>query len=255
VMDWAVRRRDIQLILNFAVGRPEALQVLHVKPQSEHIPSNSLIMAMSGEGTESPFIASVFSYQLMRNVYEKGIDPILPIIEAQGTNEFLINKIALLDKQKIRLVLTPNETRLYNLLTRRNLRTNLPAHYKDGVYQYYTESSSSSYRIHTPGNGDPYIQYRVKIIGILEENSTQDMVTPTLLKGISKDGGSELKKDIEKLLVKIKSTGLDPLGWGLRYGSRHFNNDTEMEEWQRLYPKLRFEAKVDVNIKYSGMIK
>jgi len=81
VLDWAVRRRDIQLILNFAVGRPDALKVLQVKPEAERIPSNSLIQAMSGQGTESPFITSVYSFQLMRNVYEKGIDPILPIIE------------------------------------------------------------------------------------------------------------------------------------------------------------------------------
>lgn len=84
VTDWAVRRRDIQLILNFAVGRPGALEVLQVKPPSERIPSNSLILAMSGQGTESPFISSVYSYQLMRSIYENGIDPILPIIEAQG---------------------------------------------------------------------------------------------------------------------------------------------------------------------------
>ncbi|MFD2881330.1 hypothetical protein ACFTAO_44390 [Paenibacillus rhizoplanae] len=99
-MDWAVRRRDIQLIINFAVGRPGALEVLQVKPPSERIPSNSLILAMSGQGTESPFISSVYSYQLMRSIYEKGIDPILPIIEVPEENQFLIDKIALLDKNK-----------------------------------------------------------------------------------------------------------------------------------------------------------
>lgn len=142
VTDWAVRRRDIQLILNFAVGRPDALAVLMVKPPSERIPSNSLILAMSGQGTESPFISSVYSYQLMRNIYEVGIDPILPIIEAQKKDQFLINKIALFDKNKIQLVLTPDETRLFNLLSRPDLRTNLPAHLGNGMYQYYTESSS-----------------------------------------------------------------------------------------------------------------
>ncbi|WP_083678026.1 hypothetical protein [Paenibacillus sp. FSL R7-0337] len=76
VTDWAVQRRDIQLILNFAIGRPGALEVLRVKPPSERIPSNSLILAMSGQGTESPFISSVYSYQLMRSIYENGIGPL-----------------------------------------------------------------------------------------------------------------------------------------------------------------------------------
>lgn len=255
VLDWAVRRRDIQLILNFAVGRPEALKVLQVKPEAERIPSNSLIQAMSGQGTESPFITSVYSFQLMRNVYEKGIDPILPIIEAKGKNEFLINKVALLDKQKIRVVLTPNETRLYNLLSRPNLQTNLPAHYDGGMYQYYTESSSSRYKILNTEKDEPLIRYKVKIKAILEENSEAELVTHSMLKEIEAAGEKELEEDLLALLTKIKSTGLDPFGWGLHYGARHFNNETEMKVWKELYSMLDFQVKAEVNIKYSGMIK
>lgn len=255
VTDWAVRRRDIQLILNFAVGRPGALEVLQVKPPSERIPSNSLILAMSGQGTESPFISSVFSYQLMRSIYENGIDPILPIIEAQGKEQFLIDKIALLDKNKIKLVLTPDETRLFNLLSRSNLRTNFPAHLGGGMYQYYTESSSSSYRIVTQQEDDPYIRYTIKIRAILEENSTEDMVTHHMLKEIGESGAAELSKAVTALLVKIQDSGMDPLGWGLHYGARHWNNDTEMAVWESLYPRLKFQVKAEVDVKYSGMIK
>ncbi|MEK3985389.1 Ger(x)C family spore germination protein [Paenibacillus sp. FSL K6-3166] len=255
VMDWAVRRRDMQLILNFAIGRPEALQVLQVRPQSERIPSNSLILAMSGQGTESPFISSVYSFQLMRNIYEKGIDPILPIIEARGDKEFLINKIALLNNEKIKMVLTPNETRLYNLLSRSNLRTNLPAHSEGVMYQYYTERSSSDYKILTPEHGKATIRYHIKIRGILEESSSPDLVTNGKLEGIAAAGGRELEQDILSLLTKIQASGLDPFGWGLHYGARHFNNDTEMEVWKGLYAGLDFQVKADVDIKYSGLIK
>ncbi|MBT2288203.1 Ger(x)C family spore germination protein [Paenibacillus albidus] len=255
IMDWAVRRRDLQLILHFAVGRPDALKVLQIKPQSERIPSNSLIMAMSGQGTESPFISKVFSYQLMRNIYEKGLDPILPIIEARGQDEFVINKIALFDKHRIRETLTPNETRLFNLLSRPNLRTNLPAFYKGEMYQYYTERSTSSYRIFNHGNGEPTLRYKIKIKGILEESGNEDIVTQSLLKEIGAAGEEELRKKVHALLRKIQASHQDPLGWGLRYGARHFNNRTEMEDWADLYAKLRFQVDVQVNIKYSGITK
>ncbi|MEK3718076.1 Ger(x)C family spore germination protein [Paenibacillus sp. FSL R7-0333] len=255
VTDWAVRRRDIQLILNFAVGRPGALEVLQVKPPSERIPSNSLILAMSGQGTESPFISSVYSYQLMRSIYENGIDPILPVIEAQKKDQFLIDKITLLDKRKIKLVLSPDETRLFNLLSRSNLRTNFPAHIGGGMYQYYTESSSSSYQIVTPADEDPYLRYTIKIRAILEENSTAEIVTHHMLKEIGEAGAAELEHAVTALLVKIQGSGMDPLGWGLHYGARHWNNDTEMADWERLYPRLQFQVKAKVDIKYSGMIK
>ncbi|UQZ33933.1 Ger(x)C family spore germination protein [Paenibacillus sp. PK3_47] len=255
VIDWSVRRRDIQLILNFAVGRPGALEVLKVKPPSERIPSNSLILAMSGQGTESPFITSVFAYQMMRDVYEKGQDPIMPVIEAQGKEEFLINKIALMDKQRIRLELSPDESRLFNLLARTNLRSNFPAIVDGEMYQYYTESSSSSYKIVTPEDGKPFIRYTIKIKAIVEENSTEDVVTPDLMRRISSSGEEWLVREVHELLTKIRDSGLDPLGWGLHYGSRHWNNDTEMQVWSAMYPELDFEVKADVNVKYSGMIK
>lgn len=255
VLDWAIRRRDIQLILNFAVGRPEALKVLEVRPPSERIPSNSLIMAMNGEGTESPFITRVFAYQLMRSMYEVGKDPILPVIEAQGTEQFLIDKVALLDKQKIRLVLSPDETRLFNLLSRSNLRTNFSADTDGEMYQYYTESSSSSYRISTPAEGEPRIRYKIKITGIIEESSNQDLVTAGKLKEVSSAARKKLEKDVNALLVKIQKSGLDPLGWGLHYGARHWNNATEMKVWAELYPQLQFEVAAVVKIKYSGMIR
>lgn len=64
-----------------------------------------------------------------------------------------------------------------------------------------------------------------------------------------------MEDDILALLTKIHSSGLDPFGWGLHYGARHFNNDTEMEVWKELYAGLDFQVKADVNIKYSGLIK
>jgi spore germination protein KC len=255
VLDWAIRRRDLQLILNFAVGRPGALEVLHVKPLSERIPSNSLIMAMSGQGTESPFIASVYSYQLMRDIYENGKDPILPVIEAQGKEQFVIDTIVLLDKQRVRLELSPEETRLFNLLTRPNLRTNFPATVDNGKYQYYTESSSSSYRIINSKEGETRIRYTIKIKGIVEESSTQELITHSLLRKISDAGAEKLDQEVESLLIKIRDSGLDPFAWGLRYGARHWNNSTEMEDWSHLYPRLKFEVAASVQVKYSGMVR
>ncbi|MDF9840036.1 MULTISPECIES: Ger(x)C family spore germination protein [unclassified Paenibacillus] len=255
ILDWAVRRRDVQLILNFAIGRPAALDVLQVKPPSERIPSNSLIMAMSGEGTESPFIASVYSYQLMRDMYEQGKDPILPIIEADSKTQFEIDKVALFDKQKVQLVLNPEETRLFNLLARPDLKTNFPAKVDESEFQYYTESSTSTYKITTASPGAPVIRYKIKIKGIVEENSTQELITHTLLGKISEAGGEELKQSVEALLEKIRDKRVDPFGWGLRYGTRHWNNETEAKDWEALYPDLKFEVFAAVRVKYSGMIK
>ncbi|MNJ46354.1 hypothetical protein D3C77_414820 [compost metagenome] len=80
-------------------------------------------------------------------------------------------------------------------------------------------------------------------------------MTGPLLQTISKAASKQWEEDIKKFLTKIHGTGLDPLGWGLRYSAMHWNNATEMEDWENLYPSLEFSVKADVGIKYSGMIR
>ncbi|MNP54706.1 hypothetical protein D3C76_1492830 [compost metagenome] len=99
------------------------------------------------------------------------------------------------------------------------------------------------------------IRYKIKIKGIVEENSTQELITHNLLGEISEAGGKELEQSVKALLEKIKEKRLDPFGWGLRYGAKHWNNETEAEDWEALYPDLKFEIMAVVRVKSSGLIK
>ncbi|WP_157794059.1 Ger(x)C family spore germination C-terminal domain-containing protein [Paenibacillus donghaensis] len=72
----------------------------------------------------------------------------------------------------------------------------------------------------------PRIRYTIKIKGILEENSTQEVVTHKLLKKISAAGEADLSNKVKAMLTRIQASGMDPFGWGLHYGARHFNNAT-----------------------------
>jgi hypothetical protein len=81
------------------------------------------------------------------------------------------------------------------------------------------------------------------------------MITHHMLQKIAAAGEAELSESVTALLVKIQQYDVDPLGWGLHYGARHWNNDTEMGVWDSLFPRLKFQVSADVDIKYSGMIK
>ncbi|WP_191089425.1 Ger(x)C family spore germination protein [Paenibacillus spiritus] len=255
IMDWVVRRRDMQLILNVAVGSPTAEQVLKLKPSTEQIPSNSLILSLSRQGTESPFITSVFSYRLYRNLFEPGLDPVLTIIEARGKTGFIMDRMALFDKHRSRLTLNPDEARLFNLLERKNVQTNLPARYDGKLYEYYIETSKASYRLSTGDVGRPRLTYKVSIAGILEESSGEETMTQHLLERLARESEEKLEKQFEELLRKFRDSESDPLGWGLHYGARRFDNRNEMKDWKERLPDLEIKVKVKVQIKYSGMIR
>ncbi|MDQ6597344.1 Ger(x)C family spore germination protein [Bacillus salipaludis] len=106
---WLTRRRDIQEIAWAAIGKPTAEAVLKVRPKSETIPSNSLFLSLGKDGSETPYIISQFIFEMKRKLIEKGVDPFLPIIEAKK-EIFEINKVGLMDKSHIKLMLTPEDS-------------------------------------------------------------------------------------------------------------------------------------------------
>ncbi|WP_410771715.1 Ger(x)C family spore germination protein [Fontibacillus sp. BL9] len=255
IVDWSSRRRDIQLIMLCAVGVPNAKEVVKMQTKSERLPGNGLILGLSKEGTESPYIKTVYSYDLKRRVTERGLDPLMPIVEVQHPDMLVVDKLALFNKEKMVTVLSPEETRIYNLLTSRNLRSSFRVNAEGSSFDYNLEASKSRYRIQGGNDGKAVIQYRLSGRALLEENTAGKSVTGPVMRGYSKAAGEKWKKEGEQLLKKIQATGLDPIGWGLRYYSRNWDNATEQEKWERLYPNLEFQVNADVKIKYTGMIR
>lgn len=255
ITDWMVRRRDIQLIAYNGVARPTAKEVLGVRPKSDRVPAYYLILSLGKEGTESPFIVSTFSYNLRRHMTEQGLDPVLPLVEKVGEDSLLINKAVLLDNQRIRAELTPDEARLLNLLTQRQLRTSFNVEVDGNIYSYNMESNRSKFKLVKLNSGKMVVQYKVGGSASLEDNVSGIETTASILRAVSKAASEQWEKEIKQFLVKVHGTGVDPFGWGLRYYAKSWNNATELEEWKRIYPELEFSVKADVQVRYSGMIR
>ncbi|KYD05818.1 hypothetical protein B4102_3140 [Heyndrickxia sporothermodurans] len=52
----------------------------------------------------------------------------------------------------------------------------------------------------------------------------------------------------------MQKEGVDPIGFGMRYRSRHFNTN-DWEEWQHLYPNIKFKVHSNVQIEDTGLIE
>lgn len=256
-IDWMLRRRDIQLLLLTAVGKPTAKEVLAIQPKTERLPGNALFLALSLDGTESPFIVpAAYSFILDRNKEEIGSDPILPVVEAKGKEEFDVDKAYLFDKTKAVMMLEPEETRIYNMLRDLNVKTSMDVKFKGVNYAYNFYRFSSKYKLTTTKEGSPCLNYKLNIHGSIEENSQGTTISQSELKEISLAAQERMNSQVEKVLQKIHKSGTDPLGWGLRYRARHWNSVAEEEKaWDDLYPQLTFKVSSKVEIKYTGMIR
>lgn len=252
VQDWTIRRRDVQLLMYPAVAIPTAEAVLNVQPATERIAGNSLFLALSEDGTDSPYITKTYSFDLARRMTERGTDPIMPVIHVEGESLLNINRLALLDKEKVREILSPEETKLFNLLYHSNLKSNFGATMDGHHYEANVTNTSERFKILSAGTGKATIAYKIRVLGTLEEKDEQSPLTHGDLINLEKAFNKGIAEDVTKLLEKIRGTGLDPLGFGLRYFGTHWNNDTEVEQWKEIYPKVQFQVSVKTEIKSSG---
>lgn len=248
---WFVRRRDIQEIAWVGIGKPTALEVMKVRPKSEHFPRDALFLALGKEGSETPFINSEFLYDFKKRITEKGLDPYLPILEAQK-DLIVINTVGVFDKKRLKLTLNPVETMILNFFLVTEPKSALKVYHNQEVV-IDTKSVHQKFKIVQPNGRKPYIQVNCKIKGILEE-AVSFGVYNEQLSSYEKAAEKEFGSTIKRLLVKFQKANVDPLGFGLRFRAHSFHKN-DWWEWKRLYPTITFNVRTDVKIEDTGLIE
>jgi spore germination protein KC len=251
-LDWFTRRRDIQLVAWVGIGSPSAEEVMKVKTKTERLAANALILAFSKEGTESEFITPIYLFDFVRRIHEHGIDPLLPIIEAKE-DYLVIDKAALFDKHKLKMVLNPEETKWLNIIRGETTKAELKINERNKYFlvsaddlnlkHVLRKSQSKKADLHTKGT-----------ITCLIEESKED-ITMAALDSYGRLAEKTVEDKIIKVITKLQKAGLDPIGFGQRYQARGFLQRREWSEWQQNYKDMAVTADVKVQIMSSGMTK
>ncbi|MBB6672323.1 Ger(x)C family spore germination protein [Cohnella nanjingensis] len=249
-MQWLARRRDIQGVSNIMVGDPDAASILHTKPISERYPGNALFLTFGNEGTEASDTVTEYMFDLYRREYETGLDPILPVARS-SQHAYQINRVALLDKNKIRLILNPEETQVFNM-TANDIRKAVMAmpSEKGRIVMAVTRLRSW---ITMVGGTDPKVVLHVRATGFLEQSPPR--VLEADWHGLERRMGKRFSESTEQLLYKIRDQGVDPYGFGLHYLAIHRGRQKAWEHWKSIYPDIRFEVRTDVKIQGTGMVR
>jgi spore germination protein KC len=246
-----LRRRDFQKIAWLAIGKPSALDVLKLSPKTEHLPSNDLFLKLGREGSESAYTISEFLFDFKKRVTEKGLDPILPIIEASN-DRFVINTVGLFRDNKLMLMLKPEDTKKVNYLLNNEQKSALKIEDDNKYFILDTKKVKTKYKIVTSDQRESYIEMKVIVRGIIEEAlfPVENEEVPSYEKMAEK----VLTQEMTDLLVKLQKANVDPIGFGLRYRARHFER-SDWERWQGLYPTIKFKVHTDVQINDTGLIE
>ena len=248
ITDWIFRQRDVQQIAYISIGSPTAENILKVKPPSERLPGNALFLSFGDEGADSQYLVSKNITSYFRENTEKGISPILPVIEAND-HGYNINHVAILSSEKINLMLTPDETRILKTLTTKYKNYDVDV-LEPEVFHYHSSKTSVKKKM-TKGGIIPGIEIQLKLYGSIQEvdSNLSDKSWKELEDSVSKT----VEHDIDRLLKKLQKSGVDPVGFGLLYRAKI--GDKKWGEWDAYYPDVHFNVKVETRITGSGIIK
>lgn len=250
-IDWMLRRRDIQSVATVAVGRPSAETILQVQPASERYPGNALLLSFGADGTESSYNYVESLSGLSRRLTEKGMDPALAIITDDGKESYIINQVALFDKNKIKLILSPTETQLFNQLSDHFMKASMHGMFKGTPMVIAITQLDSRFRINQ--KTEPLlVSMKVRMNVVFEEapNGLFDSQWESIEDALSAD----YEKTAIQLLKKIQRQGVDPFGFGLRYRAIHPGQDS-WKIWNQLYPDAKFSVDARVKIEGTGLIR
>ncbi|MCG7345634.1 Ger(x)C family spore germination protein [Sporosarcina sp. ACRSL] len=253
VMDFFTRRGDIQMVCYIAIAGTTSEEAISFEPTIETPASIALYNYFDNTGTESPYIVTTFLFEFRRELLEKGKDTVLPIIDIDEENqEYKVNKSIVFRLDKEPLELTPEETKYFNSLANRASGFSYKFQDKDHSVVLNIYEVRFKYEI-ILNEGEPRIDIKVTKVGYIGESKHR--LDPSKLDKYNKLAAKDTKAEVMDLLTKLQEKNLDPFGFGLRYHATRLSRKGIMEEWERIYPEIKFNVTVNVKLKGTGAVE
>ncbi|MFC0210913.1 Ger(x)C family spore germination protein [Paenibacillus chartarius] len=255
VLDWFVRRRDIQMISWVGMGRPDAMSILMLNPQSERLPSNMIFLSFGQTGTHTSYIVSEYLFDMRRRLKERGLDPILPIIEKRSKDQIQINKVALFSKEEFVMELDSEETKILNTFYQNIGKSDVKVYDGEHTFIVSVDDIQSNIRVIRSAGGRelPRVEVAVKMNGIIEE--AKHSISLSKLKSYERLTEKEIADRAQKLFNRMQKAGIDLLGIGLKYRSTHMTDQADWEQWQSQYRDIPITVQAKVKLQGTGVIE
>ncbi|WP_413380900.1 Ger(x)C family spore germination protein [Alkalihalobacillus sp. 1P02AB] len=251
LLDYFIRRPDIQRTAYLGVAVPTAHQVLELRPKIEQIAGSYLFLMFEESSTDSPFEKALTLFDAYRRETELGINIAMPIVEVQNKN-IQADSIALFSKVGMESKLSPRESELFRLLTLgiKSGSTNILT--EEGSYAIEMTKGRAHFKIRQEENRKFTAVINIKLVGNVEEIMDNQLgLSREQMEAIQNKVEKKLQEEVETLLDTIHKTTLDPFGLGLKFNSNNFHH-IELSDF---YSNLKFEVNVNCHIKEVGLVE
>ncbi|WP_413365057.1 Ger(x)C family spore germination protein [Lysinibacillus sp. 3P01SB] len=255
VLDFLIRRPDIQMISWMAVGRPSAEEIIKMVPQGESAAYPELFNYFDDNGTESQYIVTTYLFNLRRNLKEEGISPILPVIRInEEDSHFEINKSLILETGKEPHELDFLDTAIFNMLSQKANTAELVVNEEGEYFIAKIDSSKTKQKLKVQSDNNLKLDIEVSLYGYISES--KNALKSQLLPHYNELLKTEAEEKLMEFFDKTVKQGYDPLGFGIQYKAQTLHNKRmSNKEWEEAYKSAEINVTVKAALKSTGSIQ
>jgi spore germination protein len=190
-------------------------------------------------------------YQFLRDYYDDGIDPILPVFKVEKNN-IVYNGIGLFHEDKLVEILKPSEAR-YLFLFREEMKQgnfveqiDVGEEEKASIMLNY-QLKQHHINIQSTSTNTKKASINIELIGdVLEYTGKEEISDPKIQKKIEMIISKKINQEGKELIIKLQKLQVDPLGI-----NRYVRNKMSYKEWKALD---KYQSYKDMDIKIEANI-
>ncbi|MFC5448968.1 Ger(x)C family spore germination protein [Paenibacillus aestuarii] len=257
--DYFRRNPDIRRMSWMFISKSKAMDIMKASPQLERVPSLYLMTTMD-EAVKMGRFPNDFLGLFWSSSSAKGKEGFLPYCELDGQNNIQISGLAYFRGDKLVGTTDGFDITLYMGLMGMNPSSS-QAYVKLPGTSEYLEYSGRSRKALTKvdiEDGKPHVRVKVMVEGNIREKSNEKV---ELSHDIIQLMERQLEQDAVKLYLdfihRTQMKGADIFGFGehirsrqWKYWDQHIKTE---EQWQNMYPDLKVDVQVKVQIRRVGM--
>ncbi|KRE68890.1 Ger(x)C family spore germination protein [Paenibacillus sp. Soil750] len=251
------RDPEIGTRVKFAIVEGNAGNLLKKKLPSVEDNAEFLYTFLDKAGKQNKaFITN--KYRFLRDYYDDGIDPVLPVFSSEGES-IELKGLGIFKGDQYVTRLTLSETQIFNLLMgdikNGRLMINMNPEESGENYQLLLNNinSKNDKKMNT---GNMSVEVILDIKGsVLEYTGTMDITQEQYQRELEKQVEKYILTSSEKLLAKLQKVQTDPIGIG-----KVVRNHLSYERWNNMnwnmtYSNLNIKVKVKVDLTHIGKSK
>jgi spore germination protein len=197
-------------------------------------------------------------YRFLRDYYDDGIDPVLPVFSYEGENIKLKGLGTFKGDQYVTL-LTLSETQILNLLSGDIKNGSLMISINDEESGKNDQlllsfiNSNNDKKVNTRNSKNMTVEVILDLKGsVLEYTGTMDVSEEKYQRQLEKQVENYLVTNSKKLLIKLQKYKTDPIGIGTLVRNRLSYERWNKMKWNEIYSNLNFKVKVKVELINTG---